>query len=141
MSRDWKEIRLAGTALRLRSPVDLEPAGREGIDSPVSVFQGATIEVTVDEGPFCDPLTGYGDRPEHRISEEVVGGRPARVVSFRLEGDQGALAGAHFESAAEDPGPSRLTIAVIGRQDLGGDVPLEMVKSVRFVTREGRANG
>jgi hypothetical protein len=132
MPQDLKEIRLAGTAVRLRSPVDLRPAGRTGIDSTVSVFQGSTIEVTVDEGPFSDPLTGYGDRPDHRITEELVGSRPARVVSFRLEEDLGQFAGAHFEG---------LTIAVIGREDLGGDVPLQMVKSVRFVTRQGRANG
>jgi hypothetical protein len=141
MPREWKEIRLAGTALRLRSPVDLAAAGREGIDSHVSVFQGKNLEVTVDEGPFCDPLTGYGDRPEHRMTEEPIGGRPARVVSFRLDEAQGHFAGAHFDGEGEGSGPSKLTIAVIGREDLGGDVPLQVVKSVQFDTREGRAHG
>jgi hypothetical protein len=134
MRPEWNEINVETAGLRLRSPEELEDAGAQGIDSPVTTLEGASISVTVDAGPFCDPLTSYADRPEHHLSHETIAGRPARVVSFRLEEDEGHFAGAHFEPTSEGaPGPDQATVSAIARAEREADVALEVVRSVEFV--------
>jgi len=132
MSADWKEIRLADVGLRLRSPVDLTPLAARGVDSPAQVLGGVDLEVTVDAGPFADPLTGYRDRPAYQATEETIGGRPARAISCRLDEQGGHLAGAHFPEQPRAPGPRQLTVSVVDRGCADADRALRIVRSLEF---------
>lgn len=130
MKTDWKEIKVESAGLRLRIPEKLEEVGTTGIDSPVTKLEGPSITVTVDAGTYSDPLTSYADRPEHHLSHETIGGRPARVVSFRLDDHDALFAGAHFEASG---GSDEATVSVIAQPESGADVALEVVRSVEFV--------
>jgi hypothetical protein len=129
---DWKEVAVNG--FRLRSPVDLREADAKGIDSNATALEGRNLSVVIDAGPFSDPLTSYGDRRGASASEETIGGRTARVVSFPLD-DGSQFAAAHFEldGEARAGAPRKLTISVTGREDLGGEVPLKIVRSLEFL--------
>ena len=116
--------------VRLRSPVPLTQSDAVGIDSGAGTWEGDDVGVTIDQGPLADPLTSYEGRADARVSETTIGGRPARVVSFRLE-DGRYLAAAHFEGQGAEGGG--LTISVVGAQPVGEEVPLLMVESVEFV--------
>jgi hypothetical protein len=132
LETDWKEIELETASLRLRSPEELRDVGATGIDSQVTSLEGPTLSVTVDTGPYADPLSSYAGRPEYMASHETIGGRRARVVSFRLEDDR-RFAGAHFEPAPGGAGPDRATVSVVEQAGDGTDVPLEVVRSVEFI--------
>lgn len=130
MRTDWKEINAESVGVRFRSPEELEDVAATGIDSPVTKLKGPSITVTVDTGPYSDPLTSYADRPEHHLSHETIGGRPARVVSFRLDDHDAFFAGAHFEAPG---GTDEATVSVIAPPESGADVALEVVRSVEFL--------
>jgi hypothetical protein len=131
MEAGWQDVELT-PGLRLRSPVQLRPAQAQGVDSNVSAWQDGKLEVVVDEGPYADPLTTYDDRPNAHTADETIGGQPARVVSFPLD-DGRQFAAAHFDrGTGGGVAAGRTTISVTGRDELGGDVPLRIVRSVRF---------
>jgi hypothetical protein len=114
--------------ITIESPVGLRVTGAEAIDSKAAAWEGSDLQVVVDEGPLADPLTLYDERPDALVSEETIGGRTARVVSFTLE-DGAPFAAAHFPAEeATDP----LTISVTGRGEQGEDVPLQVLRSVTF---------
>jgi hypothetical protein len=50
----------------------------------------------VDHGPFADNLASYAARSGNRSTEEVIDGRPARIVSFD-ESDGTRVVAAHFD--------------------------------------------
>jgi hypothetical protein len=133
MEAGWQDIALT-PGLRLRSPVQLSPAEAQGVDSNVRAWEGGggNIEVVVDEGPYADPLTTYDDRPNAHAANETIGGQPARVVSFLLDGWR-QFAAAHFDrGTGGGVATGKTTVSVTGRDELGGDVPLKIVRSVRF---------
>ena len=125
---DWEEVTI--DSVRLRSPVTLTQSGAVGIDSAAGTWEGDDLGVTIDSGPLADPLTSYEGRHDARVGETTIGGRPARVVSFRLE-DGRYLAAAHFDDQGAEG--SGLTISVVGAEPVGEEVPLLMVESVEFV--------
>lgn len=125
---DWEEATLG--PIRLRTPVHLSKSGAVGIDSRAGGWEGKDVDVTIDQGPLADPLTSYEGRPDARVSETTIDGRPARVVSFRLE-DGRYLAAAHLEGQGADG--IGLTISVVGAEPVGEEVPLLIVESVEFV--------
>jgi hypothetical protein len=130
---DWKEVTI-DNRFRLRSPVPLSETAATGVDSNASALEGPNLNVVIDEGQFSDPLTAYGSRQGAHVSEEPVGGHPARVVSFPLD-DGSQFAAAHFELGGDagSDRPRKLTISVTGRDDAGGKVPLEVVRSLEFL--------
>jgi hypothetical protein len=130
---DWKHVTV-GNRFRLRSPVDLTVADAAGVDSNATALEGRNISVVIDEGPFSDPLTSYGNRQGVQSSEEPIDGHPARVVSFPLD-DGSQFAAAHFDlsGGAGPDHPRKLTISVTGRDDAAGDVPLKVVRSLEFL--------
>jgi hypothetical protein len=115
--------------ITIESPVGLRVTGAQAIDSKAAAWEGSDLQVVVDEGPLADPLTLYEERPDALVTEETIGGRAARVVSFTLE-DGAPFAAAHF--SAENAAAAPLTISVTGRGEQGEDVPLQVLRSVRF---------
>lgn len=130
MEGGWKVVTLT-PRLRIRSPVDVARSPAHPVDSKASLWEGQNLRILVDEGPFSDPLTSYGDRVGAETFEETIDGRPARVVSAELE-DGSQFAGAHF-GLEEGAAPGALTITVTGSGHLADDVPLEIVRSVEFI--------
>lgn len=130
---DWKDVTI-DNRFRLRSPVPLTETAATGVDSNAKALEGTNLNVVIDEGQFSDPLTAYGSRQGAQLLEEPIGGRAARVVSFPLD-DGSHFAAAHFEpdGDAGSDRPGKLTISVTGRDDAGGDVPLEVVRSLEFL--------
>jgi len=127
-SEEWEEVALG--PVRLRSPVPLTQSDATGIDSTAARWEGGSVDVTIDEGALADPLTSYEDRPGARVSDRTIGGRSARVVSMPLE-DGRHLAAAHFEAQGEMS--EGFTISVVGSEQVGEEVPLQMVESVELV--------
>jgi hypothetical protein len=125
MREDWKEI-TSDSGFRFRSPVELTPVPARGIDSNVTLWEGRNLTVMVDEGPFADPLTSYASRTGARMSEEPIAGRPARVASFPLD-DGRDFAAVHLDLGGEG---RRVTISVTGREEFGGEVPVEIARSI-----------
>ncbi|MFE2560125.1 hypothetical protein ACFXGT_29725 [Streptomyces sp. NPDC059352] len=121
------------------SPKDLRPANQaQGIDSAVETWTGDDFEVTVDQGPFVDPLTRYGERPEFVASDGEVAGRPVRVVEF-IDDDGSRVTGAHFpgqqgegESGVGGTGRPPVTVIVRSSPGMPKDAALQVVHSIRF---------
>lgn len=123
----------SGISFEAPSPVRLEADSR-GIDSAVSAWTANGYEVTIDRGPFADPLTQYGAHREYVTLRESVSGRDVRIVEF-VDSDGSMVAGAHFPhrldgGTGEDADP----ITVIVRLDPGSsrDVALSIIRSIRF---------
>lgn len=127
----WKTVRHG--KLRLQIPEAAMQGDDQGVDSKAAIWKVGGMTVVIDEGPFSDPLTGYGDRPgfqEWWVERPV---RPFRCVTFenpdgtkavavRVEGSSGAGAGER---------PSQPTTVVI-HLDQGHDLDdaLRVVDSI-----------
>ena len=77
----WKDVTL-GRGLKLKVPADLTRARDQGIDTNASLWKAKGISVLVDQGPFADPLKSSASRTGAQSTEESIGGRPARIVSY-----------------------------------------------------------
>lgn len=80
-------------------PVGATRSAGTPIEGDFGEWRGRDLIVRVDASPFADPLTGYSDRPEHRISEDPIDGHPARAVTFR-DHDGNHVAAVHIPDAA-----------------------------------------
>lgn len=130
---------VSGTSgIHFDAPEALRPDAQEkAIDSAVEAWSGGGLEVVVDRSSFADPLTGYGQRPEHAASLQEVGGRPARVVEFTDE-DGSHVAGVHFPGQGEgatgvrDAGLPPMTVIVRSSPGAPRESALRVVHSIRF---------
>ena len=110
--QQWHEIAV-GDLFTFSSPVALEPAATQGIDSAVGEWHGPNLLVRSDYGPFWDPLTSHRTAPNRQAFEETIDGRPAPDRPASTEAD-----GSRF-TAAHVAGPRRA-----GREaDAGGHQP------------------
>jgi hypothetical protein len=125
----------SGISFEVPSPVHTE-AESTGIDSAVTAWTANGYEITIDRGPFADPLTQYGSRRGHAAADESVNGRTVRVVEF-ADDDGTRVVGAHFPRRP-DTGADRVSVpmTVIVRLDPGTpkDVALNIIRSIRFPT-------
>jgi hypothetical protein len=119
-----------GNRIRLSVPADVSPSAEPSIDSGASLWRGEGVTVIFDEGPFSDPLTSYSNRPNYRMTDEVIGGRRARVVSFEPE-DGGHYVAAHFLDESESGG--LVTVAVQTAKGVPPAVGAAIVQSVAFL--------
>jgi hypothetical protein len=128
----WKDVAL-GRGLKMKVPSDLTRGRDQGIDTNASNWQGKGINVLVDQGPFADPLTSSASRTGSRSTEESIGGRPARIVSYVNEAGTRVIA-AHV--AGSRRGASVVEpVTVVIRLDPEGpseEVARTILRSLRF---------
>ena len=127
--QQWHEIAV-GNLFTFSSPVALEPAATQGIDSAVGEWHGPNLLVRSDYGPFSDPLTSQRTAPNRQAFEETIDGRPARIVSFD-EADGSRFTAVHVAGPGGAPA-GKLTLVVISRGERSADEALRMLRSVRF---------
>lgn len=122
---EWKEVGFAGT-FRFSVPADVVEVTAHGIDSDVAHWEGGGITVRVDSGLFSDPLTSYANHPG------MLGGRPARLVSFDRD-DGSRFAAAHFlEKTGESAGGGTITVVVETDRGVEPEVGAEILRSIEF---------
>ena len=124
----------SGISFEVPSPVHAE-AESTGIDSAVTAWTASGYEITIDRGPFADPLTQYGSRRGHAAADESVNGRNVRVVEF-ADDDGTRVVGAHFPRRPTDADSVSVPMTVIVRLVSGTpkDVALNIIRSIRFPT-------
>ncbi|MGW2050293.1 hypothetical protein ACWCPF_34740 [Streptomyces sp. NPDC001858] len=126
----------SGISFEVPSPVHTE-AESAGFDSAVTVWTANGYQITIDRGPFADPLTQYRSRPGHAAADESVNGGNVRVVEF-TDADGTKVVGAHFPRRPDETGADGISAAmtVIVRLDPGTpeDVALKIIGSIRFPT-------
>lgn len=118
--QDWRTTRLAGVELDV--PAELAPTDEQAIDGPAATLAGPNLRLSLDAGPFADPLTGYASKPGFERRLEDIGGEQAEVVSFADSDGTRVL-------AARLPGP--LTAVVHAAPGVDPEVALRMLRSMR----------
>lgn len=127
-----KEVTL-DQGIKLTVPEGLAPKASQGVDSRVSTLRGRGISLLIDHGPFADTLMSYAGRSGYRSTEEVIDGRPARIVSFD-ESDGTRVVAAHFDGAKTGQNPQeRLTTVInLDPKIVGEEAALSIIRSTKF---------
>lgn len=126
MGQGWSSLRVAGLALDV--PELLAPSAERGIEGGAAVLEGAGMRLTVDAGPFADPLTRYADKPGYERWREAVGSNIADFVVFEEEGIRTVAANI----------PGRATAVVHLPAGAERDIALRILRSIR--TDKGESN-
>ena len=115
------------------SPVTLHKTDAQGIDTDFGEWKGEGLTVRIDYGIYADPLMSYRDRDGYEELTEEIDGRMARIVSFRPS-NGGRFAAAHFKAPNVTGGrtANRLTMTVEAAAMVGEDVPLRIIRSLKF---------
>jgi hypothetical protein len=114
-------------AVSLELPAVLAPRQSTAIDSKSGVFEGGGLFVLVDQGPFAPSLDADTGRPGLHEVPVVVGGYPARLVTF----DDNDMTS--YTTALEVAGPQRVMVFIRARSDVPREVPLEIAHSVQLL--------
>ena len=116
----------------------------QGVDSKFAIWRGDGISVQIDYGLFSDPLQSYGNRTNAKLVHEEIDGHPARIVSYDRNDDT-HFVGVHFPDLRElsAGGLKKLTAVVLTGPEIGADVALNMLRSIKFSRekRRGEPNG
>jgi hypothetical protein len=118
------KARLAN-GVTLEVPDSVASSDRVGVDSPTASYEGEDLSVVVDQGPFVDRLESNTSGTRLWRNPEEIDGTVAVVVATRDADPNWTTYAAHF------PEPVPLTIVVRARKDLGPEVPLRIIRSVR----------
>jgi hypothetical protein len=133
----WQTVNLP-RGWRVKSPVPLQSGPAAGIDSPAGVWEAPDLRLTFDAGPYADPLTAYAERADADVRDESIAGSPGRLATVMLE-DGARLAAAHVP-ANGGPESEPVTVSVVGRGSLGGDIPLQVVRTLERADPNGSSN-
>jgi hypothetical protein len=118
------KARLAN-GVTLEVPDSVASSERVGVDSPTASYEGDDLSVVVDQGPFVDRLESNASGTRLWRNLEEIDGTVAVVVATRDADPNWTTYAAHF------PEPVPLTIVVRARKDLGPEIPLSVIRSVR----------
>lgn len=67
--------------LSFTAPEDLKEIPVQGEDCLAKAYRSPTIELTLEYGPFCDPLK-YDDMPGYSRSDVTIDGRKGYIVTY-----------------------------------------------------------
>ena len=98
----------------------------QGIDSDVGAFVGDGTLLEFDYGHYSNPLSGEKE-PTYVVSEEKVGGRPARIVSPRIPGH--GVTGIYFPDVGET---NALNISARDLSESQQKTALTIFRTIRF---------
>jgi hypothetical protein len=118
------KVRLAG-GVTLEVPDFVASTERVGVDSLTASYEGEGLSVVVDRGAFVDRLDSHASGTRLWRKLEEIDGTVAVVVAFRDADPSWTTYAAHF------PEPVPMTIVVRAREDLGSEIPLSIIRSVR----------
>ena len=118
------KVRLA-SGVTLEVPDFVASGESVGVDSLTASYEGEGLSVVVDQGAFVDRLESQASGTRLWRNLEEIDGTVAVVVAFRDADPNWTTYAAHF------PEPVPMTIVVRAREDLGSEIPLSIIRSVR----------
>lgn len=122
---NWKYFRYG--SLEFRAPAGVEPQPGAAFDSPAIQYSGEGITITIDTGPFADPLTRYQGHADYRRISDQVGGRSANIVSFSSDGS-------HVVAARLAPDDvEAITFVIHLKKEVSDEIAFKILRSVRFI--------
>jgi hypothetical protein len=133
MSEEWKEYIFSGK-FKISIPSNLMEVQAQGIDSDFREWKGKGIIVRVDVSLFSDTLTSYEKQNHYTSFNEEFAGQAAKIVSFDKEDDT-HFVGAHFANldSPSDDRRQKFTVVVESSQSMGIEIPLRIIRSIKFV--------
>ena len=131
----WRNVR--ASAFSLEVPCDFLKKPVQGIDSEVGMMESPTMVLSFDHGGYSSTLREFDSWPELRSEQASIGGKDARIITFRGTGDQWAShpfgAAVHFPDVGVSPqGKAKLTILVKGKSATDQATATRIFRSVRF---------
>jgi hypothetical protein len=118
------QVRLA-SGVTLEVPDFIAPSESVGVDSLTASYEGEGLSIVVDQGAFVDRLESNASGTRLWRNVEEIDGTGAVVVAFQDADLNWTTYAAHL------PEPVPMTIVVRAREDLGSEVPLNIIRSVR----------
>lgn len=132
---DWQtaEVSHGKQGFSLHLPPGWQLNELQGIDSYVGEIVGGGARLTFDFGWYSNSLVDDED-PLHTVTYEDIGGRRAKLVLPRGEGE-GLITGVYFEdfdgNDIDIPPPNRLQISGVGLTPDQRETALAIFRSVR----------
>ena len=128
----WQTARLSDV-LELSLPATMAASKAHVLESPTGIWEGDDMTVLVDATMYADDLTSQSASPGAKTAVEHIDGRPARIVSYE-EANGTRVTAAHVGPSQPPSSSSRagVTIVVRGAPPPDPDIPLQIIKSVRF---------
>ena len=132
---DWKLVEASGWpgGFSLLLPQGWQLNELQGIDSYVGEIIGGGGRLNFDFGWYSSSLVD-GDDPKYVVSYEEIGGRRAKLVRPRVEGD-GLITGVYFEdidgSNLDIPSQNRLQISGVGLTPAQQETALVVFRTIR----------
>ena len=114
-------------------PQNMQKQDTHGIDSYVEQYRNKSMRVSFDYGIYSDPLDGYSMEPEYKEIKEVISGREAQIVYFKLTSfvsDYKYYAGVHFPTVGE--GGIKLTMEVEFNDEKDWETAKTIFGSIHF---------
>jgi hypothetical protein len=112
-------------------PADMVKIRARGIDSHVGAYQNSRMRLGFDYGANSDPLDYDSGLPGYRSSKVTVGGREARMVSFRQS--EAWFTAIHFPDVGKTSGDGvKLTMHASCRTEQDLELAREIFTSIRF---------
>lgn len=112
-------------------PVDMVKTRSQGIDSHVGEYRNSRIRLGFDYGAYSDPLDYDKRLPEYQSSKLEVGGRKARIVTFRQA--QAWFTAIHFPDVGKASGDRlKLTMVATCSSEEALQQARDIFTSIRF---------
>ena len=128
----WQTTRLRDV-LELSLPATMSASDEHALESPTGMWESDDMTVLVDATMYADDLTSQSASPGAKTAIEHIDGRPARIVSYEEANGTRVTAANVGSSQPTTSSPAGLTIVVRGDPPADPDIPLQIIRSVRFV--------
>lgn len=141
MPEGWRRVD-AGGFFSFFVPPDLQRSYKGGEDSYVEEYSSQTLHVQFDYGMYSGDLS-YPSSHEYQATTAVVGGKTAKLATFRFDGQErwaglAYCAGIHFPDVGPGmwEGASRkLTFLACGKTHADQDTAERIFRSIQFTSR------
>ena len=139
---EWKLVEASGWpgGFSLRLPQGWQLNELQGIDSYVGEIIGGGGRLTFDFGWYSNSLADDDD-PQYIVTYEEIGGRRAKLVRPKVEGD-GLITGVYFEdfdgNNLDIPSQNRLQISGVGLTPDQQETALAVFRTIRPLASESQ---
>lgn len=127
---EW--VRIDAPKFSFYMPPDMKSVPVQGVDSFVGAYQSDSVFLNLDYGRYSDPLDRQ-DLPNYIAHEESIGGKKARIVSYRHAGGGNSFEhaiGVHFPAVGPDG--VRLTLYATCKTESGYEIVRTIFRTIQF---------